>query len=106
MFFVYFIILFVSHMFSNEKLKKEYNDLFLLSATGVLILTLSMALAEFFRIGMFFFIFEIILLPNIFYEIKSVESTKIIRLFFLICCILYAYISFNSLGIIPYEFFF
>lgn len=99
MFFVYYIFLIFASFFIKKDSEKENFNIYLF---GVLIIAFSIMLAEFFRIGMFYMIFMVLLVPNIICEIKNRETKQFINLLIILICLGYSYVSFNSIGLIPY----
>ena len=100
MFLIYYIPFIVS-CFLDKNMEKErvnYNIVFV----GLVFSMLTIHLAEFFRIGMYFLIFNILMLPNIFSELSDTKNKKIMYWIMVICFIMYMLKSFNVLGLIPY----
>lgn len=100
MFLVYYITFIVACCLDKnmEKERVNYNIVFV----GLIFCMLTIHLAEFFRIGMYFLIFNIIMLPNIFSELSETKNKKIIYWIMVICFIMYTFKSFDVLGLIPY----
>lgn len=100
MFLVYYITFAVSCLLNKdmEKERINYNIVFI----GIIFCMLTIHLAEFFRIGMYFLIFNIIMLPNIFNELKETRNKKIIYWIMILCFSMYTVKSFSVLGLIPY----
>ena len=104
-FFLYTILTVMAFLFSKKEFKQENRLLFNICFNGCLVCSLAPIFAEFFRMGIYFTIFLTILVPNTISELK-VQLTKHTFVFILIILmLLVAYSTFNSLGYIPYYFY-
>lgn len=97
----YFVFLFASFVSKNvsDEEQIDYNIVYV----GVLFSILSLIFAEFFRIGMFFNIFGIVLLPNSISKIKDKRTRIVVIVLLMILCGIYGILSFDNLGLIPYS---
>lgn len=101
---VVYAIIYISYILDRKRKENEQSKMYAITWIGVIITGLAFALFECFRIGMFFTIPEIILLPNAIATIEDRKTKRLITFGLIIVFSLYAINCFNKLNLIPYQF--
>lgn len=107
-FFIQLAVLVFCLYYYRDTVEKDKDDLSLYNMVfiGAMFQSLTVVIAEFFRISMYFSSFNIILIANAIMSEKNIKIRALV--YFIVCVLLLAYyfvFSYDSGGIYPYKFF-
>jgi hypothetical protein len=106
-FYIHLVIFLITYIlyYLYVRNKTDYIILFNLAMLGLCSYAFVNVIAEFYRMGMYFSIFNVILLPNIICEIKEMNIKIIVILIAVIVMLARFWFSLPGSPLIPYQFF-